>query len=159
MTNRKSPAIALLLSLVVPGLGQGYVNEPTKGVVLASICLLLGGGAWWLSGLNRLSFTLALIIVWISTVVDAYKTAQTSGQPQEWYFRKSYVVAMLLLVGPLALPLLWRSPYFTRSAQWGWTGLVTTVALLFFASPYLLHRLIQSMPELQAVLQQSGIQP
>jgi hypothetical protein len=66
---------------------------------------------------------------------------------------------MLLLVGPLALPLLWRSSYFSRPAQWGWTGLVTTVALLFFATPYLLHWLIQRVPELQAVLQQAGVQP
>lgn len=157
--TRKSPLLALLLSLIVPGLGQFYTREVTKGICILGACLLIGGGMWWFSGLNRLTLGLALIIVWTSAMLDAYKTAQTFGQPQDWYFRRAYVVAMLLLVGPLALPLLWRSPYFARAAKWGWTGLVTTVAVLFLATPYLLHWLIQRMPELQTVLQQSGLSP
>jgi hypothetical protein len=114
---------------------------------------------WWFSGLNRLSVGFALLVVWVSAVVDAYKTAQTFGHSQDWYYRKSYVIPMLLLVGPLALPLLWRSSYFSRGAQWGWTGLVTTVALLFFATPYLLHWLIRRVPELQMAPQRFGIEP
>lgn len=156
---RKSPLLASLLSLIVPGLGQLYTHEIAKAICVISACLLIGGGMWWFSGLNRLTLGLALMIVWISSVLDAYKTAQTFGQPQDWYFRRSYVVVMLLLVGPLAFPLLWRSPYFARAAKWGWTGLVTTMVLLFLATPYLLHWLIQRMPELQAILQQSGTQP
>ena len=156
---QKSPLLASLLSLLMPGLGQLYTREVTKAICVLGACLLLGGGVWWFSGLTRLTLGLALLIVWLSSVLDAYKTAQTFGQPQDWYFRKAYVVPMLLLVGPLAFPLLWRSSYFARAAKWGWTSLVTTVALLFLATPYLLQWLIQRMPELQAVLQQSGVQP
>ena len=156
---QKSPLLASLLSLIIPGLGQLYTREVTKALCIIGACLLIGGGMWWFSGLNRLTLGLALMIVWLSSVLDAYKTAQTFGQPQDWYFRRAYVVTMLLLVGPLAFPLLWRSPYFSRIAKWGWSGLVTTVAALFLATPYLLHWLVQRIPELQAVLQQSGIQP
>ena len=156
---QKSPLLASLLSLIVPGLGQLYTHEVTKAICVIGACLLIGGGMWWFSGLNRLTLGLALMIVWISSVLDAYKTAQTFGQSQDWYFRRAYVVTMLLLVGPLAFPLLWHSPYFSRIAKWGWSGLVTTVAALFLATPYLLHWLVQRIPELQAVLQQSGIQP
>jgi len=159
MRNQKASSLALLLSLIVPGLGQIYNSETSKGLVIASVCLGTGAGFFWLSGLSRVTMLLTLIIVWSSTMLDAYKTAQVFGQPQEWYFRRSYVVALLLLVGPLALPLLWRSPYFSRAARWGWTSLVTTVALLLFTTPYLLSWLIQHIPALQAALQQSGIQP
>jgi TM2 domain-containing membrane protein YozV len=153
----RRPFVALVLSLALPGLGQVYNTQHTKGQVIAGVCLTFALGIFWLSGLNRLSVLLALVLVWISAVVDAYKTAQTSGQPLEWYYRYSYVVAMLLLVGPLALPLLWRSPYFSRTAQWVWSTAVVGVAILFFATPYLFHWLVQKMPELEAVLRQSGV--
>ena len=159
MTERKSPEFALLLSLLVPGLGQAYNGEKTKGLIIVGACFLFGGMGLLFSGLNRVTMLLALLLVWVSAILDAYKTAQAFGRPQDWFFRRPYVVAMLLLVGPLALPLLWRSPYFSRSARWGWTSLVTMVALLFFATPYLLSWLIQRVPALRAALQQSGFQP
>lgn len=159
MTERKSSGLALFLSLLIPGLGQAYNGEKTKGLIIAGACFLLGGMGLLFSGLNRVTMLLALLLVWGAAILDAYKTAQAFGQPQDWYFRRPYVVAMLLLVGPLALPLLWRSPYFSSVARWGWTSFVTAVALLFFVTPYLLSWLIQRIPELRTTLQQSGIRP
>ena len=52
-------------------------------------------------------------------------------------------VAMLLLVGPLALPLLWKSPNFTNTTRWVWTVIVVGAALMFIATPYLLKSLIR----------------
>jgi hypothetical protein len=49
---------------------------------------------------------------------------------------------MLLLVGPLALPLLWESENFSRTARWLWTILVSSVVLLFIATPYLLKGIV-----------------
>jgi TM2 domain-containing membrane protein YozV len=152
MTEQKSPGFALLLSLLIPGLGQVYNGEKTKGLILTGACFLLGGMGFLFSGLNGVTILLALLLVWGAAVVDAYKTAQAFGQPQDWYFRRSYVVAMLLLVGPLALPLLWRSPYFSRVARWGWTGVVTLAVLCFLTTPYLLAWLVQRVPELRKVL-------
>ena len=157
MLTRKKPLIALALSLVVPGLGQLYNGERTKGLVLAGTCLALGGGSWWFSGLTRVSVVLALVLVWVSAVLDAYKTAKAVGQPVDWYYRTSYVVAMVLLVGPLALPLLWRSPHFSRFAQWAWTTVIMATVCLFLATPYVLGWLVKQSPELVAVLQQAGI--
>jgi hypothetical protein len=51
---------------------------------------------WWLSGLKRISFGLAFVIVWMSAELDAYKTAQAFGQPQDRYFRGP-IRAMFLL--------------------------------------------------------------
>jgi TM2 domain-containing membrane protein YozV len=149
---QKNPCIAFFLSLLIPGLGQTYNGEKTKGLIIAGAYVLLGSVGLVLSGLNRVTMLLALLLVWCSAILDAYKTAQAFGQPQDWYFRRAYVVAMLLLVGPLALPLLWRSPYFSRVARWGWTGVVTLAVLFFLTMPYLLARLVRRMPEFRQVL-------
>ena len=158
LPTQKNPYIAFLLSLVVPGLGQGYNAERSKGLTIFISCLLLGGIAAWLSGVNRLTIVLAVVMLWFSSAIDAYKTATSFGQPLDWYYRPSYVIAMLLLVGPLALPLLWRSTYFSRTARWVWTVIVVSVVFLFLATPYLLHLLIQQMPELETTLRNAGVE-
>ncbi|MBF0428011.1 MAG: hypothetical protein HQL94_03750 [Magnetococcales bacterium] len=36
-------------------------------------------------------------------------------QEQAWYLKKSVVWTLILAVGPLALPLVWLSPHFSRT--------------------------------------------
>jgi hypothetical protein len=143
MSSRKNPFTPLALSAIVPGLGQIYNQEVKKGLVIFGSCLSLGLLTYWISGLNKFSTALALILVWISAMTDAYKVATTAGQASDFYYRRPYVVAMLLLVGPLALPLLWQSPHFSWNARWIWTAIVVVAALLFIATPYLLKWLIK----------------
>jgi hypothetical protein len=142
MATRSNPFIALLLALIVPGLGQIYNHESKKGLVILASALSLGLLSYWLAGFNKLTAVLALMLLWFSAAVDAYKVAKTAGQASEFYYRKSYVVAMLLLVGPLALPLLWQSPNFSSAARWIWTAVVVGAALLFVATPYLLKTVV-----------------
>jgi TM2 domain-containing membrane protein YozV len=143
MSARRNPFTAIVLSAIVPGLGQLYNQQVKKGLVIFGSCLSLGLLTYWISGLNKFSTALALILVWISAMTDAYKVAKTGGQPSDFYYRRAYVVTMLLLVGPLALPLLWQSPHFSRPARWIWTLIVVIAALLFIATPYLLKWLIK----------------
>ena len=142
MAIQTNPLIALILSAIVPGSGQIYNREVKKGWVILGSYLSLGVLVYWLAGLNKITVALALLLLWLSAIVDAYKVAKTSGQASEFYFRKTYVVTMLLLVGPLALPLLWQSPNFSRTSRWVWTVIVVGAGLLFVATPYLLSRLI-----------------
>jgi len=60
----------------------------------------------------------------------------------EFSYRRTYMVVMLLLVGPLALPLLWQSPNLSTVARWIWTMIVVGVVLLFIGTPYLAKWLI-----------------
>ncbi|MBI3087839.1 MAG: hypothetical protein HYY91_03015 [Candidatus Omnitrophica bacterium] len=156
-TSTKNPWVAAGLSLA-PGLGQLYNGQRAKAWVLCGACLALVLATTWLAGISRVTAALALFVVWTSAIVDAYKTAQMSGRPLDWYYRRPYVVAMLLLLGPVALPLLWRSPHFSAAARWTWTTVVLGAVLLFLATPYLINRLLQQMPELDAILRQSGVQ-
>jgi TM2 domain-containing membrane protein YozV len=143
MSGPKNSLTALGLSFIIPGAGQIYNQEIKKGLVIFGSCLSLGLLTYWISGLNKISTALALTLVWMSAMTDAYKVAKTGGQPSDFYYRRAYVVTMLLLVGPLALPLLWQSPNFSRSARWTWTATVIAAALLFIATPYLLKWLIR----------------
>ena len=137
MPAQRSPFLALVLSATVPGLGQLYNKEAGKGLVIVGSCLGLGLLIYSQSGLNRITFALALLLVWISAIAEAYKSAQASGQPPDFYYRKAYVVSLLLLIGPFALPLLWRSPHFSRTARWVWIVVVVGATLLFFLTPHL----------------------
>jgi TM2 domain-containing membrane protein YozV len=147
MPDRRSPFTALLLSTIVPGSGQLYNRETKKGWLIIGSCLGLGLLIYELTGFNRISLALALLLLWISAIADAYKVAKTSGQAADFYYRRPYVIAMLLLVGPVALPLLWQSPYFSRTARWTWTFIVAGGALLFIATPYLMNWLIRQVAQ------------
>jgi TM2 domain-containing membrane protein YozV len=62
-TAQKSPGVALLLSLLICGVGQMYNGQIAKGILMLIGCIL----AW--------SFYLGWI-VWLWGMVDAYSTAK-----------------------------------------------------------------------------------
>jgi hypothetical protein len=126
----------------LPGLGQIYNRQSKKGLIIFASAVGLGVLGSWFSGFNQFAMLLALGLLWVSAATDAYQMAKNSGRPAEFYYRKSFIVAMLLLVGPLALPLLWKSTNFSRTARWLWTIVVVSVALLFIATPYLLKGIV-----------------
>ena len=152
MATQTKPLIALLLSTVIAGAGQIYNREVRKGWVILACCLSLGALTYWLAGLNKITIALALLLLWLSAMVDAYRVAKTTGEAPEFYYAKSYVVTMLLLVGPLALPLLWQSPNFSRASRLVWTVIVVGAVLFFIATPFLIDRLIPQADDLRSRL-------
>ena len=91
---RRNPAIAGLLSLIVPGLGQIYAGRGKKGakilvaaIVIGNLNLLLltsilaanphPGTPWavWIPRIGHDVLSLWSIVFWIWTVVDAVRTA------------------------------------------------------------------------------------
>jgi len=67
------------------------------------------------------------------------------GKPQEtkWYFKTSLIVTAFLCVGPLALPLVWLNPRFSRK-----TKIVVTIITIIL-SWYLGSLLINSLRSLK----------
>ncbi|OAS25634.1 hypothetical protein A5481_09160 [Methylobacterium platani] len=63
LSGGKSPGIALVLSLVICGIGQMYNGQVAKGILM-----LLGSILLWLVMLGW--------IVWIWSMIDAYQTAK-----------------------------------------------------------------------------------
>jgi drug/metabolite transporter (DMT)-like permease len=134
----RSPRVAAGLSALVPGLGQLYLGErPTGFAVLAAAVGILGGVLVAMTGPAPLRSwtTVALLVfvypfLWVPAVRDAWRRGRGGPSPllageQAWY-----VLFMLATVGPMALPLLWRSPRFSVRARRWWTAAVVAVALL-----------------------------
>ena len=130
----KDPRLALFYSVVFPGLGQLYLGERAKGWTL--LCMAAGVVvslivshtvmAWFLMGGIYLA-------VMIPAALDAFQTA--AGQPRTFAGNTiPYVILMLLTVGPFAIPLLWQSPRFSKTAKILWTILVILIAFLAIAT-------------------------
>lgn len=65
-----------------------------------------------------------------------------------WYFGRSFVILMLFVVlGPLALPFLWKSPRFSRPWKWALTLLTLAWTGLLAAS------IVQSVAEVMKALE------
>ena len=69
-----------------------------------------------------------------------------------WYYSKTFVWILLLSIGPLGLPWLFKSPKFTRVSK----GIITLLILILTALPfylgYLFHRMLENPGDLTAFL-------
>ncbi len=96
--KRKNPKIALILSAIFPGLGQIYVKQIPKGVVLIALNLIInyllinpleafmtsGGSTADMSTIYIvLGYTVAGLILWIYAIVDAKRTAERINKEVE----------------------------------------------------------------------------
>ena len=136
-----SPLLAAGLSAVMPGLGQLYNREDAKAAaILCSTFGIWAGLVWTTVGpdasrswLSAVALLLAYPFLLLPAVLDAHRRA--SGIPEASAFdaRRWHVVIMLLVIGPLAIPQLWQSQGFSRSAKILWTffiGLVSLIVIL-----------------------------
>lgn len=76
MVHRKSPGLALLLSLILPGLGQFYAGDNGMGIMFLILILI----CW---GLNSSVVGLVIgiplgIIITIWAMISAYNKAKTT---------------------------------------------------------------------------------
>ena len=85
---------------------------------------------------------------------DPLHTAQ--GRPKsKWYHNTWFVLLMLtpLALGPLALPLLWKSPAFSRRAKW-WLTLGTvlwTALFLVYIMQHVVPAVMHELHQLDAI--------
>ena len=65
----------------------------------------------------------------VPAAIDAFRTA--SGRSPSFKGESiPYVIVMLLILGPFAIPLLWQSPKFSKLAKILWTLAVVLIAIL-----------------------------
>jgi len=146
-----SPRLAAALSALLPGLGQLYLGERAKGVavlaaalgILAGIALALVGPAALRSWATVAMLAVVYPFLWLPAVRDAYRGARGQSSPllageQVWY-----VIFMLAIVGPMAVPLLWQSPRFSPRAKRLWTAAVILIALVGVAFAVWLGPILQ----------------
>ena len=75
--QKKNPVIALILSIIVTGLGQIYNDQLGKGILYFVIALICGLLIMVLIGI------ILFPIWWIIGIVDAYKTAELINQDKD----------------------------------------------------------------------------
>ena len=83
MMNQKSEALALILSLIIPGVGEMYAGKVGKGVIILLLAILSAALIMLLIGF------IMYPIVWIYSMIDSYNLAkqynamllQNNGQP------------------------------------------------------------------------------
>jgi len=129
----KDPRLALFYSIVVPGLGQLYLGEYAKGWTL--LCMSAGVVVSLIVSHTAIAcFVMGgiYLAVMIPAALDAFRTA--SGRPRTFTADTvPYVIAMLLMIGPFAIPLLWQSKKISKTAKILWTIIVILIAFLGIA--------------------------
>lgn len=73
--NKKSEELALILSLVITGLGHIYLGQTNKGIWL----LVAAVACWALTFVLLFPFIIAFAL-WIYGMYDSYKSAQQYNQ-------------------------------------------------------------------------------
>lgn len=70
---------------------------------------------------------------------------------ERWFLKRNFVVIALLIVGPLALPLLWFSPGFKRPAKIALSVVFVGLSVLsYLMMPALLEQITQIQSALPA---------
>lgn len=131
-----SPGTAAALSALLPGIGQLANGERAKGLAVLASSLGVIVGAWLsVQGpaflRSWISFAMLVAIyplIWFPAVVDARRSAQGRPSPLLEGQRIWYVLVMLAVVGPMAMPLLWQSERFPR-----WAKVLLSLAVIAIA--------------------------
>jgi len=72
--------------------------------------------------------------------------------PIKWYQRPSVVIIAILMAGPFALPLVWKSPAFTKGAKIAISVLIIALTIwLVKASVDIYNVLMKQLQDLQNV--------
>ncbi len=87
LINKKSEGLALILSLILPGLGQIYIDKVSTGILYLVAAIVLG-----VLTLMLIFVGLIYIALWIYSMYDAYTGAKEynryllehNGQPPKW---------------------------------------------------------------------------
>jgi len=129
--------VSAALSCLLPGLGQVRNGERAKGAALTCTAAAFLGGILWStigpagsrSWLSALSLVAIYPFLWLPAVLDAYQRAEGLEKTFLSETRRWYVVLMLMVTGPMAIPLLWQSPGYSRLGKIIWTAAVILIAL------------------------------
>ncbi len=130
MNDALRPWIAGFLSLMLPGLGQLYLGRRTEAI--GPLCVVVAA-AVASHIFNSVSTTIMMEVIYGATALPSARDAFRAAKGLD--VRAStqavgYVIPMLFMAGPLALPLLWQTPQLSQRAKIIWTMVVVVIAVV-----------------------------
>lgn len=67
----------------------------------------------------------------------------------KWYFKKGPLILSLIVIGPLALPLLWANPRYSTTAKVFWSSVILGITIgLGLVTHQLLQILLKQLSEM-----------
>ena len=116
---------------VMPGAGHLAVGRKRKAAALFAVDAGLAAALFFVRApAGQFLIAFSYLMVMIPAVLETYALAH--GESGGFSESKPYIVALLLVTGFAALPLLWQSPAFSRRHKIGWSLAVAVLAVLFF---------------------------
>ena len=70
----------------------------------------------------------------------------------QWYYSKTFVWILLLSIGPIGLPWLFKSPKFSLTSKWIITILIVIVTLFPLYMGYAFNQLLKNPEEFEKLL-------
>ena len=130
MNDSLRPWVAGFLSLIVPGLGQLYLGRRTEAI--GPLCVAIAA-AIAPQIFHSQSTAVMMTFIYGATALPAARDAFRAAKGID--VRAStqavgYVIMMLFVAGPLALPLLWQTPRLSQRAKVIWTIVVVVIAVV-----------------------------
>ena len=107
ISKKRSPLIAIVLSLIMPGLGHIYCGRITKGITLAFLsCVfipllfgILSASQFSIRIVVIITSLFALLAVWLIAIVDSWRTAKHTSESYTLKdYNKRYVYLILVLM-------------------------------------------------------------
>ncbi len=107
ISKKRSPLIAIVLSLIMPGLGHIYCGRITKGITLAFLSCIFIPLLFGILSASHFSIRIAVIItslfallvVWLIAIVDSWRTAKHTSESYTLKdYNKRYVYLILVLM-------------------------------------------------------------
>lgn len=108
--SSRNPLLALLASLILPGLGQIYNGQFLKGLFLGLSLVVMAPVATWLALhsskhlilLVLILFMVLAMVIYLFSLVDAYRSAKRTGTDHRpTAINRPYVYFVLVIVGYL----------------------------------------------------------
>ncbi len=154
MSGNRSTFLATVLSVLAPGSGHLYLGRRPRGLALLLVTFAVWAGIGVsLAGPVALRSNLSailLLVPYVLLIVPSVREVRSSDIETTAIDRPAYVLVMLAVFGPLALPLLWQSRAFGRGGKIAWTIVVAAVVVVA------VYAIVVAGPMIEDLLQQAS---
>jgi hypothetical protein len=73
--------------------------------------------------------------------------------PVQWYYKTGFILVMIAVVGPFALPMVWKHPRYSRTIKfWTTLGVLALTVALLAATYFLMLWFLDTLQKLRGLM-------